>query len=84
MQNNNDNNGHGGHDMKMMWLMMLPCILLPIIFLLISGKGLSAFSWQLFAGIAFMVAIHGLMMKFMHSPDNEKAGARKEENKEIK
>lgn len=77
---NHDNNGH---DMKMMWLMMLPCMLMPVIFLLISGKGLSAFSWQLFAGIALMVGIHALMMKFMHN-SNETTGVKKEENEEIK
>lgn len=66
----------------MMWLMMLPCMLLPIIFLLISGRGLSAFSWQLFVGIAFMVGIHALMMKFMHN-SNEATGIKKGENEEI-
>lgn len=81
MHNHGDNKHE--HDSKMMWLMMLPCMLMPVIFLLISGKGLSAFSWQLFAGIALMAGIHALMMKFMHNP-NETTGIKKEESEEIK
>lgn len=77
---NHDNNN--GHDMKMMWLMMLPCMLMPIIFLALSGKGFSAFSWQLFAGIAFMVGIHALMMKSMHGHGSETVNATKKETKE--
>ncbi|MDD5463634.1 MAG: hypothetical protein PHP62_00615 [Candidatus Moranbacteria bacterium] len=70
---NNDNNGHGGHDSKMMWLMMLPCLLLPIIFVVISGRGLSAIfgNWQWITSIAFMIGIHVVMMKFMHGHKEE-------------
>lgn len=65
MNNHNDNQGH---DSKMMWLMMLPCLFLPVIFVVISGKGLSAIfgNWQWITSIVFMIGIHALMMKFMH------------------
>lgn len=67
MHNHNHNNNQG-HDSKLMWLMMLPCLLLPVIFIIISGKGLGAISgnWQWIASIAFMIGIHVLMMRFMH------------------
>ena len=52
----------------MMWLMMLPCILLPIIFIVVIGKGIGSLTGnsQWIMPIAFMVGIHVLMMKFMH------------------
>ena len=80
MHNHKDNQGH---DSKMMWLMMLPCLLLPIVFVVISGKGLGAIfgNWQWISSIVLMIGIHALMMKFMHN-SNEATGIKKEENEE--
>ncbi|KKQ62198.1 MAG: hypothetical protein UT03_C0054G0001 [Candidatus Moranbacteria bacterium GW2011_GWD2_38_7] len=79
---NNDNNNNNGHDMKMMWLMMLPCLLLLIVFIAISGKGLSSVTnnWQWITPIAFMIGIHVLMMKFMHS--NKESSCHEESKKD--
>jgi hypothetical protein len=81
---NHDNNNQG-YNSKMMWLMMLPCLLIPAIFLVVSGRGLGSIigNWQWIAPIAFMISIHVLMMKFMHN-SNETTGIEKEENKKIK
>jgi hypothetical protein len=66
----------------MMWLMMLPCILLPVIFIVVAGKGIGSLtgSFQWIMPIAIMIGIHVLMMKFMHG-HGDKLEAVKEKTK---
>ena len=63
MHNHGNNNSAGGHDSKMMWLMMLAC-LVPIIFLAFigGGTGRSSIWWLLGAG-AVMLGMHALAMR---------------------
>lgn len=74
---NHDNNH--GHDSKMMWLMILPCLIVLITVLFISGKGIgSAANWQWIFSIAAMIGAHVLMMKFMHGHGESGSGNKEE------
>lgn len=82
---NHDNNNQG-HNSKMMWLMMLPCLLIPVIFLVVSGRGLGSITgnYQWILSIAFMIGIHVLMMKFMHGSHDREPVKMKDEKIEEK
>lgn len=59
---NHSNNSSGGHDSKMMWLMMLACFV-PIIFLAFTGGvGRNSIWWLLGAG-AVMLGLHAFAMR---------------------
>ena len=77
MHNHNDGQGH---DSKMMWLMMLPCLLLPVAFVVFSGRGLGSIlgNWQWIASIAVIIGIHIIMMKFMHEHKADESFAQNE------
>lgn len=75
---NHSNNSYGGHDSKMMWMMMLACFL-PIIFLAFTGGGAGQSSiWWLLGVGAVMLGIHAFAMRGHGSHghvDNASAGA---------
>ncbi len=83
MHNHDDNQGHNS---KMMWLMMLPCLLIPVIFVIVSGRGLGSIigNWQWIASIAFMIGIHLVMMKFMGGHGGKPVPVEAGEKKAIK
>lgn len=62
----NDNNSHNGHDMKMMWLMMIFCAL-PLLWSVLVSKN---FSLRANGGgliiVAVMLVSHFWLMKKMH------------------
>lgn len=63
MHNHGNNNGNGGHDSKMMWLMMLACFV-PIIFLTFTGGGAGRNStWWLLGAGAVMLGLHAFAMR---------------------
>ena len=63
MHNHEDNNSTGGHDSKMMWLMMLGCFL-PIILVAFTGGGVGRSSiWWLLGAGAVMLGLHAFGMR---------------------
>ena len=63
MHNHGNNNGNGGHDSKMMWLMMLGCML-PILILVFTGGGAGRSAiWLVLLVVGGMLAMHWFMMR---------------------
>lgn len=65
MDNNINNHGTGGHDSKMMFLMMIFCGL-PLIILLFSRKSTGGFNWFAIAAIGAFIAGHFWLMRRGH------------------
>lgn len=58
MHNHGNNDSNGGHDSKMMWMMMLMC-LLPVALVLFSGQGGGrGATWILLGVGAVMLGVH--------------------------
>lgn len=52
--------------------MMAGCILLPILFLSFSGRGLGSFNWLWLGFLAVCVGGHALMMRGHNHDDHDK------------
>jgi len=65
MDNHVNNHGTGGHDSKMMWLMMIGCAL-PLIILLFSGGSTGGLNWFAIAAIGVFIAGHFWLMRRGH------------------
>ncbi len=75
MHNHGNSNDSGGHDSKMMWMMMLGCML-PIIFLAFTGGGAGRGSiWWLLGAGAVMLGVHAFAMRGHGHGGNTGAGA---------
>lgn len=71
MHNHSDNNSTGGHDSKMMWLMMIGCML-PILIIGLTGSGVGRGSiWVFLLVGGGMLALHWFMMRG-HGSHNHK------------
>ncbi len=78
MHNHNDNNSS-----SMMWMMAI-CCLVPLVFLLIAGKGLSIqglWGWLIVAAALAMFLYHFWQMRKRHGGNQRPDAAPPEENK---
>jgi len=83
MHNHGNNNGTNGHDSKMMWLMMLGCML-PVLILTLGGSGLfQEYRWVVLAGVGAMIAVHLWQMFKSNNHHGVESGDMVDDNKVV-
>lgn len=74
----NEQNNHSGHDMRMMWIMMLACAL-PLLIVSFGGTGTNR-TILIIVAFGLMFGLHALLMRRKKKPADSQSGEHKDDH----